>query len=44
MTDLNFADYLDNVEYYNKKFKITTKSLSESDSISAGYSLDSGDD
>ena len=44
MTDLNFADYLDNVEYYNKKFKIATKSLSESESISAGYSLDSGGD
>ena len=44
MTDLNFAEYLDNIEYYNKKYKHTTKALNQSESISAGYSLDSGDD
>ncbi len=41
MKQLNFEDYIQLVEVYNKKYKLSTKALNVEESLSAGYSLDS---
>ena len=41
MKQLNFEDYIQCVESYNRKYKNAIKSINAEESLSAGYSLDS---